>query len=565
MCARIESAEPSSLPRRAPAAERVRRAARAGPRRLSARACARRGVSLDRCDLEACYAQAWQGLYAATLDGREIANPSAWLALVTFRRAIEEHRAQIGAQGRCAPPPRECDLAADLDDRVRLRQLFEGLCARLSGREREAATLCYLQGLSRSEAAARLGVSELRMRRLMDGRGAGRPGVAGKVGELAEAIRAGDWCEQQGSLMRGLAYGVLDPDGRPLQARAAAQPRVPGVSRLRRLVARSGGGAAAGVPALRDHCGGACATRRRSSPRSSGQRRRSGRGDGRRGQTRAARSRRDSAALFRRRRGRRLGRRGWGLADHGRARRQARRRMSARAGRRGGLCRPRPRRRARAPPAPGPSLSAGASGGRGKRAASTGDRRSLLAPRAPGRSPRRAARAQPRAPPQARVRTGERARSIARSLQCPRGTSRRAASGGLAHQHGDGAELARPRSTGASGKRAVALSCRRAMPRRQRESSHPDRRNRAGPALRLERLEEVGDVACDGVAVATAGAAQLLGLLGERPRGSLGSATRARPHRWPLPGTVISQSRLRSGLSRCVGEPHRCETAWSRP
>ncbi len=171
------------------------------------------GVSLDGRDLDACYAHAWQGLYAATLDGREIANPSAWLALVTFRRAIEEHRAQMSAHGRHAPPPREGDLAADLDDRVRLRQLFEGLCARLSAREREAATLCYLQGLSRSEAAARLGVSELRMRRLMDGHGAGRPGVAGKVGELAAAIRAGDWCEQQGSLMRGFAYGVLDPDG----------------------------------------------------------------------------------------------------------------------------------------------------------------------------------------------------------------------------------------------------------------------------------------------------------------------------------------------------------------
>ena len=33
------------------------------------------GVSLDQSDLEACYAQAWQGLYAAMLDGQEIANP----------------------------------------------------------------------------------------------------------------------------------------------------------------------------------------------------------------------------------------------------------------------------------------------------------------------------------------------------------------------------------------------------------------------------------------------------------------------------------------------------------
>jgi hypothetical protein len=28
-----------------------------------------------------------------------------------------------------------------------------------------------------------------------------------------ETIRGGKWCEQQGSLMRGLAFGILDPDG----------------------------------------------------------------------------------------------------------------------------------------------------------------------------------------------------------------------------------------------------------------------------------------------------------------------------------------------------------------
>jgi transposase len=58
---------------------------------------------------------------------------------------------------------------------MRLRQLFEAMRARLDGRERDAATLCYLQGLSRAQAAARMGVSEARMRKLMDGAGAGRP------------------------------------------------------------------------------------------------------------------------------------------------------------------------------------------------------------------------------------------------------------------------------------------------------------------------------------------------------------------------------------------------------
>jgi RNA polymerase sigma factor (sigma-70 family) len=185
------------------------------------------GVSLDASDLEACYAQAWQGLYTALLDGQEIDNPGGWLVLVTFRRAIEEQRSRSRAQRAAGPGTHswaseaagelevghERDLAAEMDDRAKLRSLFEALRGRLNDREREAAVLCYLQGLSRSEAASRMGVSETRMRKLMEGRGRGRPGVSGKVGALVDTIRAGAWCEEQGSLMRGLAYGMLDPDG----------------------------------------------------------------------------------------------------------------------------------------------------------------------------------------------------------------------------------------------------------------------------------------------------------------------------------------------------------------
>ncbi len=194
-----------------------------------------RGVHLDGGDLEACYAQAWQGLYAAIAAGEEIANPGGWLAVVTFRRAIDEHRGARArgfgglAQGELAGFEHEAagavgariahtartepDLAAELDDRTRLRQLFEALRGRLSARECEAAALCYLQGLTRAQAARHMGISEARMTKLMEGRGPGSPGVAGKVGELLEAIRAGQWCEQQGSLMRGFAFGVLDPRG----------------------------------------------------------------------------------------------------------------------------------------------------------------------------------------------------------------------------------------------------------------------------------------------------------------------------------------------------------------
>lgn len=201
-----------------------------------------RGVYLDRADLEACYATAWQGLYAAVTAGEEVANPAGWLTVVTFRRAIDEHRSAPGREraaavgtgvesaesasrgrGRAGRSPArwasaegaatEPDLAANLDDRAQLRQLFEALRSRLGARECEAAALCYLQGLTRAQAAERMGISEARMVKLMEGRGPGRPGVAGKVGELLAAISGGEWCEQQASLMRGLAFGILDPGG----------------------------------------------------------------------------------------------------------------------------------------------------------------------------------------------------------------------------------------------------------------------------------------------------------------------------------------------------------------
>jgi RNA polymerase sigma factor (sigma-70 family) len=172
------------------------------------------GAALAQVDLDACYAQAWQGLYAAVLAGQEIANPAGWLVVVTHRRAIDELRANARAnRAGVGQRAQERDLAAELDERVRLRQLLEGLRASLSAREREAAALCYLQGLPRAQAAAQMGLSERAFRKLMEGRGEGRPGVASKVGTLVRTIGEDRWCEQQGSLMRALAYGILDPQG----------------------------------------------------------------------------------------------------------------------------------------------------------------------------------------------------------------------------------------------------------------------------------------------------------------------------------------------------------------
>jgi DNA-directed RNA polymerase specialized sigma24 family protein len=206
------------------------------------------GSRLDRTDLEACYASAWQGLYGETVRGRTIENPAAWLALVTYRRAIEELRA--ARQGEAALDPEaaaEYDVDAELDARARLRQLLEGMRCRLDLREREAAALCYLHGYSRAEAARQMGISEMRMRKLMEGRGAGRAGVSQKVGELVATISAGEFCGEQESLMRALAFGMLDPDG---ERRRIALAHLRACPACRRRVASLRGLAAVLPPVL---------------------------------------------------------------------------------------------------------------------------------------------------------------------------------------------------------------------------------------------------------------------------------------------------------------------------
>ncbi len=171
-------------------------------------------ATLEQADLEACYSQAWQGLYAEVLRGEEIESPSGWLVLVTYRRAIDEQRRRrLSAELPPDAAAADRDIAAELDDRAKLQQLIEGFSAHLSERERQAATLCYLQGLSREQAATRMGIAPRRMQKLMEGRGDGRPGVAAKVSALTESISQGRFCEEHASLMRAFAFGVLDPEG----------------------------------------------------------------------------------------------------------------------------------------------------------------------------------------------------------------------------------------------------------------------------------------------------------------------------------------------------------------
>ena len=211
-----------------------------------------KGIGLAAADLEASYAEAWHGLYASLLEGEQIENPTGWLVRVTFRRAIDEHRAARatrvgGGEGRGSYPPRfdaPQDLAGELDDKARLRHLFEGLRTRLSAREREAASLCYLQGLSRAQAAERMGVSEARMRKLMEGSGAGTPRCGRQDGRAPEHDRRGRLVRGAKLVDEGLCLRRPRPRGRTPCAGCGALQRMPGLSRPCGQFARAGVGTA---------------------------------------------------------------------------------------------------------------------------------------------------------------------------------------------------------------------------------------------------------------------------------------------------------------------------------
>uniref|UniRef100_UPI002A7627D8 RNA polymerase sigma factor n=1 Tax=Patulibacter defluvii TaxID=3095358 RepID=UPI002A7627D8 len=169
------------------------------------------GVQLDESDLDAAYNQAWHALYVKLADGQTVENRAAMLVTIAHRRAIDEHRAlhvdrraddDGGHAELPAPLP---DVESRLDDEQRLRSLVEGMHERLSGRELQAATLCYLHERTRPEAAEIMGLSPKRMEKVMDR-------VSKQIAGIVRDVE-GDWCRSRGSLIRAYALGVLDPEG----------------------------------------------------------------------------------------------------------------------------------------------------------------------------------------------------------------------------------------------------------------------------------------------------------------------------------------------------------------
>jgi DNA-directed RNA polymerase specialized sigma24 family protein len=168
----------------------------------------------DPLDLEAAYNAAWHALYEhSRKHGDEIANLTAWLATITFRRAIDDirgarlkHRAPVAVDERDRRLAYEHDVDADISDRQRYHQWLMSVRLRLNAREQQAVSLCVLHGHSRRDASEIMGIEINRLDKIM---------VAAnkKLGDLLEAINRGDWCEDQRSLIKAYALGLHEEGG----------------------------------------------------------------------------------------------------------------------------------------------------------------------------------------------------------------------------------------------------------------------------------------------------------------------------------------------------------------
>jgi DNA-directed RNA polymerase specialized sigma24 family protein len=161
-------------------------------------------------DLGAAYNEAWHALYLRLAADEPVDNRKAFLVTVTYRRALSERRAsrteRLAADADLDRLGVEPDIDARLDAEVQLRHFVQGLRAELDERELQAATLTYLHGLSRPEAAKVIGIAPRRMEKVMDR-------ASKRIAAVIDAVRPGELCEELDSPVRAFAVGLLDEDG----------------------------------------------------------------------------------------------------------------------------------------------------------------------------------------------------------------------------------------------------------------------------------------------------------------------------------------------------------------
>ncbi len=130
-----------------------------------------RSVRLDRIDLEAAYNQAWHGVCQAIAQSRRVENLAGLLVDITSKRAIDIYRQRNEAMHADADVEShavEVDLAERVDDQHKIERLIERLKDRLTDVQRNAVTLCVLQGYTRPEAARILGIEASAFEKVMD-------------------------------------------------------------------------------------------------------------------------------------------------------------------------------------------------------------------------------------------------------------------------------------------------------------------------------------------------------------------------------------------------------------
>jgi DNA-directed RNA polymerase specialized sigma24 family protein len=168
----------------------------------------------DLADLDAAYNAAWHALYEQSCrHEEEISNLGGWLATITYRRAIDDVRSARMKYRAPAPSGEsigelgyEHDLDGEIADRQRYHQWLLSVRLRLNAREQQAVSLCDLHEYSRRDASEIMGIDIKRLDKIM-------VAARKKLGGLVEAIKSGDWCEEQRSLIKAHALGLHEEGG----------------------------------------------------------------------------------------------------------------------------------------------------------------------------------------------------------------------------------------------------------------------------------------------------------------------------------------------------------------
>lgn len=130
-----------------------------------------RGVRLDGAELEEAYNAAWHSVFQILARGGLIRNLPGLLVDITSKRAIDIYRKHARAMHSEMEVERlavEPSLEELIDDQRRLERLLRRLQTDLTELQRNATSLCLLQGYTRREAAELLGVEPRLFEKVMD-------------------------------------------------------------------------------------------------------------------------------------------------------------------------------------------------------------------------------------------------------------------------------------------------------------------------------------------------------------------------------------------------------------